>query len=67
MAFRGATQAHRIALRKDAEGGEKPVWTLFITGPVVRQWGFWCKWGWRPSPDYVARDGTNNTIGRGCD
>lgn len=38
VAFRKATDTHRIELLEDI----KP-WTLFITGPVIRKWGFWCK------------------------
>lgn len=39
--FRGATFSHRLVL-----GMSGPAWTLFITGPVVREWGFWCPKGW---------------------
>lgn len=38
IAFRHATQRHRVVLFPNGQ----PVWTLFITGPVVRKWGFWC-------------------------
>lgn len=48
--------------------GEVPCWTLFITGPVLRDWGFHCAlrgWvHWRKFTD-PASGGT--TIGRGCD
>lgn len=33
-AFRKATHQHRLIVKD-------PVWTLFITGRVVRKWGFW--------------------------
>ena len=36
-----ASQAHRIELI-----GGYPTWSLFITGPKVREWGFFCKDGW---------------------
>ena len=39
--FRTAKFAHRLELVKG------PVWTIFITGPRIRQWGFFCKNGWR--------------------
>jgi hypothetical protein len=34
--------AHRIELPVGS-----PTWTLFLTGPVVRKWGFHCINGWR--------------------
>lgn len=43
-----------------------PVWTLFITGPRVREWGFLCTKGWRHWRDFTA--GVNGErVGRGCD
>lgn len=36
-----AMDAHRIEL---IDG--KPVWSLFITGPKIREWGFYCANGW---------------------
>ncbi len=33
--LRGAALRHRLVL-------DAPVWTVFITGRKVRQWGFWC-------------------------
>jgi hypothetical protein len=26
----------------------KPCWTLFISGPKTRSWGFWTRYGWIP-------------------
>jgi hypothetical protein len=37
IVLRGPNLAHRIEL---IEG--RPAWTLLITGPAVRSWGFWC-------------------------
>lgn len=37
--FRNAREPHRLIVKS-------PVTTLFITGPVVREWGFHCKNGW---------------------
>lgn len=55
------TAAHRIEL---VDG--QPCWTLFITGPRVREWGFLCPQGWRHWRDFTA--GKNGeVIGRGCD
>lgn len=57
---RGAKSAHRVELHAG------PVWTLFITGPVLRAWGFHCPAGWRPWQQFVdGRD--SGKIGRGCD
>lgn len=39
--FRRATQLHRIELCDN-----KPFWSLFITGPLKRTWGFQTKDGW---------------------
>ena len=33
----------------------EPTWTLFITGPETRQWGFWTEEGWFPSFEYRKR------------
>jgi hypothetical protein len=58
--YRGANAIHRIELIN-----EKPVWTLFITGPVVQQWGFWCTNFWRSHEEFL--DITGTTKGKGCD
>ena len=60
---RGPRAAHRVQL---ADGG-LPVWTLFITGPRVREWGFHCPSGWRRWQDFVAPTPGGNTTGRGCE
>ena len=39
--LRPASRPHRIEL----VNGE-PCWTLFIVGPRVREWGFYCPGGW---------------------
>ena len=62
---RRPTAAHRIQLFK-ANGKERPVTTLFITGPRVREWGFLCPRGWRRWQDFVAKDDPG-AIGPGCD
>ncbi len=45
----------------------QPVWTLFITGPVVRQWGFYCPAGWKHWKDFVSRRPGGNDTGAGCE
>lgn len=37
---RGPKHAHRIIV------DVTPTWTIFITGPKVREWGFWGRDGW---------------------
>lgn len=44
-----------------------PVWTLFITGPKVREWGFYCSHGWRHWKKFVSLTPGGNSTGRGCD
>lgn len=58
--FSGRT-AHRIEL---VDG---PCWTLFITGPRYREWGFHCpEKGWVHWRDFTAPNDYGE-IGRGCD
>lgn len=57
--LRSAGLAHRLEL---VEG---PAWTLFITGPVVRSWGFHCQKGFVHWKDFVDQRDTGKT-GRGC-
>jgi hypothetical protein len=42
VGYRPATWTHRVALPHSPNGGRVPCWTLIITGPKVREWGFWC-------------------------
>lgn len=48
LAYRPAATRHRVALvsgfNADGSYGMQPCWTLIVTGPKVREWGFWC-WG----------------------
>ena len=44
---------------------DKPVYTLFITGPRVRRWGFQCKDRWVDFREYIDRRG-NNRLASGC-
>lgn len=38
--FRRAETPHRLVL-------DKPVWTLWLRGPIRRQWGFYHREGWK--------------------
>lgn len=60
FAFRGAKCAHRVELIND-----RPSWTLFITGPKVRDWGFHCPNKWVPWKKFVSRH--PGEIGAGCE
>lgn len=53
-------QQHRIELTHG------PCWTLFLTGPRYRQWGFHCQQGWVHWRDFTAASDTG-AVGKGCD
>lgn len=59
-AWRWGAAPHRIEL---PNGG---CWTLFITGPRVREWGFLCPNGWIPWHVFTKSDRPGE-IGKGCD
>lgn len=60
--LRTPRSAHRIEL---AYG---PCWTLFITGPKVREWGFHCPdKGWRHWRIFTNPLDGGRTTGRGCE
>ena len=60
--LRRPTAAHRVELIS-----ERPVWSLFITGPKVRTWGFWCPKGWIPWTKFVEITPNGNQAGKGCE
>lgn len=59
LTYRPATFAHRLELV-----GNKSAWTLFMTGPRTRDWGFHCPKGWVHWTKMTSPDG--KPIG-GCD
>lgn len=62
VAFRRAETPHRLMVSHLPYGS---TWTLFITGPKIRDWGFLCPQGWRFWKDYVdPKD--EGRIGKGC-
>lgn len=63
--FRRSVTAHRIELFAGA-GGLIPVWTLFITGPRIREWGFLCPAGWKHWTLFT-KAGSPGQVGPGCD
>ena len=57
---RPANALHRL----ECEDGARVI-SLFITGPIVREWGFQCPQGWRHWREFTdSRD--KGQIGRGC-
>lgn len=58
--FRTAKHAHRLILCSE------DAWTLFITGPKSRAWGFYCPHGWRHWTKFVDMTNTGK-VGKGCD
>lgn len=73
--FRRPTTAHRIELfnRYDFDratgnwikDGPSPCWSLFITGPRVRNWGFKCPHGWVPW-QHFTKSSNPGEVGPGC-
>ncbi|MFG1247647.1 hypothetical protein [Xanthobacter flavus] len=61
MKARLPSAAHRVELHAG------PCWTLFITGPRVRAWGFHCPNGWRDWRVFTNPKDGGRTIGRGCE
>ena len=48
--IRSALHKHRIVLRSD------DAWTIFITGPKLREWGFWPRGSWVSWQEYLGDD-----------
>ena len=67
LLFRRADQAHRVQLHVDGTGRPRPVWTLFLTGPKLREWGFWCPAGWKHWKKFVKNAPGSREVGVGCD
>lgn len=57
VVVRSSRMAHRLALRSSE------AWTIFVTGPRVKSWGFWCPRGFQPFERYVERRGLSS----GCE
>jgi hypothetical protein len=60
LKFRWGPAAHRIEL---VDG---PVWTLFITGPRIREWGFLCPQGLVHWKLFTAAS-DKGAVGKGCE
>lgn len=60
--LRSAHFAHKL---KIPDRDREKTWTLFITGPVIREWGFHCQQGWRHWKEFTdTRD--KGSVGKGC-
>lgn len=59
--IRSPLTAHRLEV--DTKAGS--CWTIFITGPSRRVWGFHCPKGWVPWDQFVDVEDKGQT-GRGC-
>lgn len=68
----GPRRAHRVELLRPAgftlnAPDRLACWTLFITGPRMREWGFHCpERGWVHWRDFTS-PADSGQIGRGCD
>lgn len=58
--FRLGPSPHRLELQDEC------AWTLFITGPRVRNWGFHCPHVWVPWQQFTDPADSGKT-GRGCE
>lgn len=56
------TALHRVEL---IDGND--VWSLFLTGPRVREWGFQCPQGWRHWTIFAVKTEHGNEAGPGCE
>lgn len=65
IVFRRAVARHRLVLPVRG-GGIRYCWSLFITGPRIRNWGFHCPQGWVPWQTFVSKT-DRGSVGRGCE
>ncbi len=73
IVFRGARALHRLELAP-AQVSDiglvtrwLPCWSLFVTGPRIREWGFACPKGWVHWRDFTNPADGGQTVGKGCD
>ena len=57
--LRSAKAAHRVELHAG------PCWSLFMTGPRLRDWGFHCRSRWVPWQEFTKPNAPGE-IGQGC-
>lgn len=61
---------HRVVLHRNDEGRPIECWTLFLTGPRVRDWDFWCPGDgtterFVPWQDFTTGE-HGELVGKGC-
>lgn len=59
IVFRRSVAAHRLQV------GSGYAWSLFITGPRIREWGFHCPHGWVDWRIFTDKENYGE-IGKGC-
>lgn len=66
--FRWGPAPHRVELFREVtrRGEPIPCWTVFVTGPRVREWGFLCPAGWVHWKGFTA-PADAGSVGKGCD
>lgn len=57
--YRDKDYVHRLVLKSES------AWTLFMTGPRVQEWGFYCPKGFVHWRDFTAGK-KGNKVGAGC-
>jgi len=58
---------HKVELLNDVFNNPIPVWTIFISGKVIKSWGFYCDWGFRDHKEFLKKTPENISItGLGC-
>lgn len=64
--FRRPKSAHMLEIgrKMNTEPNGKYAWTLFITGPKVREWGFLCPNGWVHWEVFTGNN--KGQVGQGC-
>lgn len=58
LVLRSGTFAHQLIVKQ-------PAWTLFVTGPRFKEWGFWCPRGFVHWKKYVATNQDPSGVGSG--
>lgn len=65
LRFRWGKSKHRLELLNTVNGFV-PCKTLFITGPKVRNWGFYCNKGFVLHSEFTKQDPVNLNKSKGC-
>lgn len=73
FAHRLELPAHQVMVPRPGGGTQlvnespRPAWTLFFTGPRLREWGFHCQRGWVHWEKFTETVPGHSITGRGCD